>query len=190
MKMAQWLSDVKGEHFHASTMLFTLSTSSTVFNRAERKALLLRSTELIQKAKKAPGWTDTKQSMEFEYFVNIQLASELPVASPEFDSALERNVEISSHSFFADDPEKKGSSLLSQFAVNFGFTPAHPAPSLEGLRKGSHQMAEICVAYRQVANKCAEQDEGGAKEAVFRAYGSVGLHICACVSTHWPEVSF
>ena len=172
VKMAKWLSDVKGHHFHAGAMLFTLATDAFVFNRAEKKALLLQSTEFILKAKEAPGWVDTKERMDLEYFVNLQLAVELPMGSPEFDSAMERNVEISSHSFFADDPEKKASSLFPQMTFNLGFTPANPAPPAEQLRKGSQQLAEVCAIYRQVAEKCAEQGEGGAKEAVFRAYGA------------------
>ena len=66
VRMAQWLSDVKGEHFLASTMLFTLATDESIFERSERRSLLLQSNELIAKAKDTPGWADTKEGLSFE----------------------------------------------------------------------------------------------------------------------------
>ena len=67
MKMAKWLSNIKGEHFHASTMLFTLATDHSVFDNSERKALLLQSSEFLAKAKEALEWKDSKEKLEFEF---------------------------------------------------------------------------------------------------------------------------
>ena len=66
-RMAEWLSEVKGEHYHASTMLFTLATDASVFDGGEKKALLLQSSAFLTSAKKAPGWTETKERLQFEF---------------------------------------------------------------------------------------------------------------------------
>ena len=60
-QMAQWLSDVRGEHYHASAMLFTLATDESAHDQSEKRALLLQSNEVLAKAKRAPEWTDTKE---------------------------------------------------------------------------------------------------------------------------------
>ena len=60
MRMVQWFSDVKGEHFQASSMLFTLATDASVFDPSEKRALSIQSRELLVKAQEGQGWADTK----------------------------------------------------------------------------------------------------------------------------------
>ena len=63
VRMAQWLSDVKGEHFQASRMLFTLATDASVYDRSERRALLFQASELLARAKETLGWAETKERL-------------------------------------------------------------------------------------------------------------------------------
>ena len=105
--MAQWLSDVKGEHFHASTMLCTLAMDASVYDTSEKKALLLQTRELLAKAKEAPGWAYTKARLNFEYEMNQKLIIVLEWGLPEWEACMERNVEIAMHELCKGDPEKK-----------------------------------------------------------------------------------
>ena len=63
VRIARWVSDEKSEHFHASTMLFTLATDVKVFDQGEKKALLLEARALLAKDKEAPGWIETKERL-------------------------------------------------------------------------------------------------------------------------------
>ena len=71
--IAEWLSDVKGEHYHASTMLFTLATDSSVFDSGEKKALLLQSSAFLTSAKESTGWAETKERLQFEFDINQKM---------------------------------------------------------------------------------------------------------------------
>ena len=73
VKMAQWLSDVAGEHFYASTMLFTLATDASMFAPSAKRALVLQSSELLTRAKEARGWAETKVGLDFEFDLNQKM---------------------------------------------------------------------------------------------------------------------
>ena len=73
VRVAQWLSDVKGEHYHASTMLFTLATDATVFDQSEMKALLLQTSTLLAKGKGTSGWAESKERLDFEFALNEKM---------------------------------------------------------------------------------------------------------------------
>ena len=184
VKMVHWLSDVQGEHFHASTMLFTLATDDSVFKRSEMQALMLQSSEYLEKAKVAPGWAETKDRLEYEFHLNEKLQLVVEFGSNAFDQYVERNVELSNHEFFADDPEKKLASLMAPLFNKMGFSPANPSPSPQDLREGFQVTREILSLFHAVADICAEQDEGGAKAAVYRASATGWLTF---VSPHWPQ---
>ena len=143
VQIAQWLSDVQSEHFHASTMLFTLATDASVFDSSERKMLLLQSSELITKAREAPGWTDTKERMNHEFGLNQKMLIALELGSSAA-TWMERNVEISRHALFAADPEKKASSLMNPIFHKQGWTQANPTPSPQELREASSMVGEMC----------------------------------------------
>ena len=55
VRTAQWLADVKGGHYHASTMLFTLATDASVFAQSEMKALRVQTSALLAKGKGTLG---------------------------------------------------------------------------------------------------------------------------------------
>eukprot|EP00935_MAST-01C_sp_MAST-1C-sp1_P000302 g302.t1 len=183
IRVAQWLADVKGEHFHASTMLFTLAIEGSVFEK--KGQILLQSSELLAKAKKAPGWAETKESLQLEFDLNEKMLAALEVGSPAWDEHAERNVEIARHPLFADDPEKKAGSLTVAMFNKMGVTPTNPSPSPQDLREGFQLNREIASTWHQVADLCAEQSgEGGAKEQVYRVNASAWLTL---VTPHWPE---
>ena len=184
VNMAQWLSDVNGEHFHASAMFFTLATDPMMYDQSEKKTTLVKSSDLLAKAKEAVAWTETKLELELEFGLSRLLLTFLELGSPEYDRHMERNVEIARHHFFADDPEKKAASLAGPMLLKLGWTPANPAPSSEDLREGCRVAAELCSAWHQVADLCAEKSAGGAKEEVFRAWGRAAI---SCLTPHWPE---
>ena len=162
--MVQWLSDVKGKHFHASSMLFTLGTDASVFDQSEMTALLLQSSELLIKAKEASGWAETKERLDLEFALNEKLSVFLPLGSPVRGQCLQRNVEIARHQLFAHDPEKQAGSLAGPTMLKLGWTPANPSPSPKDLREGCQLIGELGSAYHQVAALCAEQGGGGTKE--------------------------
>ena len=108
IKMAQWFSG-KGDHYHASTMFYTMATDALVFDQSEKKVLLLQSNELLAKAKEGPGWRDTKGKLNFEYYINSKLSLLLEIGSHAQQECMDRNVEISKHELFAADPGEYGS---------------------------------------------------------------------------------
>ena len=90
----------------------------------------------------------------------------LEFGSSASDQYLERNADIARHDLFADDPEKKVASLMVPALNKMGLTPANPSPPPQDLREGCQMMMELCNAWHQVAEQCAERGEGGTKEQV------------------------
>ena len=69
--------------------------------------------------------------------------------------------------------------------TKLGVTPANPSPSPQDLREAFQLHGELCSAWHQVADLCAEQSgEGGAKEQVYRAAAGICLGL---VTPHWPD---
>ena len=61
--------------------------------------------------------------LDFEFVLNEKLMVYMEVGSQAQQQYMQRNVEIARHSLFADDPEKKASTLLTTFknsGISFG----------------------------------------------------------------------
>ena len=65
-----------------------------------------------------------------------------------------------------------------------GQSPVNPTPSPQDLREAFRLIGEMCSAWHQVADLCAEHTRGGTKEQVTRLNAG-GLIIV--VTSHWLD---